>query len=96
MMYPRMNKEDYPPIPDVITNEAELALVTEYLVFSAMKIEEMQDKVKNPLMPILEKRKLERIIPAALQKYVRLSQSIDDYQTNERSKRHGNMRNSRM
>ena len=88
MTYPRMNKEDYPPIPDVIANEAELALVTEYVVFSAMKIEELQEKVKSPFAPVIEKRKAERLIPTALQKYDRLCEMIDDYQKRERSKRH--------
>ncbi|GKU80168.1 hypothetical protein L3i20_v245650 [Paenibacillus sp. L3-i20] len=87
-----MNKDEYPTIPDVIHTEDDYTLILEYIVFSAIKIEELQTKVKNPFMPILEKRKQERVIEMALVKYDRMCALIENYRDRERRDHLGKMR----
>lgn len=80
MSYPRMKKDEYPAIPEEIRSESDYKLVLEYVVFSAMMIEDLQDKAKNPFMPIVERRKQERLIELSLEKYDRMCALIDDWQ----------------
>lgn len=92
MTYPRMSKEEYPAIPEVIQTEEDYNLVLEYVVFSAVKIEELQEKVKNPFMPIMDKRKNERVIEMSIAKYDRMCAQIDEYREREWREWHAKMR----
>lgn len=84
MIYPRMNKDEYPTIPDVIQSEEDYKLLLEYVVFSAIKIEELQKKAKNPFMKDDEKQRHQRLIELSLTKYDRMCALIDDYKEKER------------
>lgn len=79
MTYPRMNKDDYPPIPDVIVTEEDYKLVLEYIVFSAVKIEELQKKTTNPIISEEKRNELEKLIKLAFIKYDRMCLTLDDY-----------------
>lgn len=83
MAYPRMEKSEYPPLPKVINTEEEYDLVLEYLVFAAMKIEEVQEKEYDPLLDddelIEEKAKDAQWIAIAMNRYDQLCLMIDDY-----------------
>lgn len=83
MTYPRMNKSDYPPMPEVINTEAEYDLVLEYIVYLAIQIENLQNKKVYPLATDEEKEderiKNLRIIGLTMNKYDQLCLLIDDY-----------------
>lgn len=79
MTYPRMNKADYPPLPEVINTEAEYNLVLEYIVFAATQIEQLQHKCKNPLLNAEQREKQENTVKAAMIRYDQLCLILDDY-----------------
>lgn len=85
MTYPRMEKSEYPPLPKVINSEGEYNLVLEYIVFAAVKIEELQEKEYDPLADeddvelLHEKREDEQRLLLMMNRYNQLCLMIDDY-----------------
>lgn len=79
MTYPRMNKEDYPKLPTMITIEDEYRLVLEYLVMAGIKLDELRHKVTNPILSEEKKKMLQDTVVLAENKYDQLCLLIDDY-----------------
>lgn len=79
MTYPRMSKDEYPAIPETIQSDADYNLVLEYVVFSGIMIDDLREKLKNPFMAVIQRRKQEDIIARSMVKYDRMCGQLDDY-----------------
>jgi hypothetical protein len=90
MTYPRMDKNDYPALPTVITNEDEFETVCEFITKLDIEIKQMEDELakfkRYPLADEAKKAeeqlwlgKQKRILDLTNNRYDQLVQMLTDY-----------------
>ena|GEM_PF-3916456 len=83
MTYPRMNKADYPLLPEVITNEEEFDLVCEFITKLDLDIKRLEAFKPFPLASAEEKEKAiynnNYILKVTNNRYDQLVQMVTDY-----------------
>ncbi|MCM3632891.1 hypothetical protein [Paenibacillus camelliae] len=83
MTYPRMNKADYPPLPEVITNEQEFEDVSEFVAKLDLDIKKLEAFKPFPLASDEEKAdeiiKNKRILDLTNIRYEQLVLMLTDY-----------------
>lgn len=83
MTYPRMDKTDYPSLPEVITNEEEFETVCEFITKLDLDIKKLESFKPFPLASEEEKEdqviKNKRILELTNIRYDQLVQMVTDY-----------------
>lgn len=83
MDYPRMDKSEYPPLPEVITTEEEFETVCEFITKLELDIEKMESFKPNPFADDEKKEaeiiKNKRILDLTNNRYDQLVQMVTDY-----------------
>lgn len=83
MAYPRMNKADYPPLPEAITSEQDFDLICEFVTKLDLDIKKLEAFKPFPLASDEEKAdeiiKNKRILDLTNNRYEQLVHMINDY-----------------